>query len=71
LSSVQRIFGGSLETARFGRQISLNGVEIADDDLQQIVDVVRRASSQLSDSFHVLRLAQRFLVSCATAPFVL
>ena len=35
------------------------------DDGQQIVEIVRHAAGQLSDRFHLLRLAQRFLALAA------
>ncbi len=33
-------------------------VEIADDDEQQVVEVVRQSAGQLADGFHLLRLQQ-------------
>ncbi len=35
------------------------------DDSQQIIEIVRHAAGQLSDRFHLLRLAQRFLAQAA------
>lgn len=52
----------TLKSAGFTRQIALKRVEVADDDLQQIVEIVRHASRQLADSFHFLGLAERLFV---------
>ena len=40
------------------RQLPLQAFEIADDDGQQIVEVVRDAAGELADRFQLLRLAQ-------------
>ena len=42
-------------------QLTLRGFEVADDDRQQIVEVVRDAAGQVADGVEFLRLAQRFL----------
>ena len=42
-------------------QALLHQIERADDSLQQIVEVVSDAASELSDGLHLLRLAQRLL----------
>jgi hypothetical protein len=47
-------------------QLTLRGFEVADDDRQQIVEVVRDASGQVADGVEFLRLAQRFLGGGAT-----
>ena len=36
-------------------------IKAADDDGQHVVEVMRNAAGQLSDGFHLLRLAQSFL----------
>ena len=41
------------------REMALQRFEIADDDGQKIVEVVRDAAGELADAFHLLRLAQR------------
>jgi hypothetical protein len=42
---------------------------IADDDRQQIVEVVRQAAGELADRFHLLRLAQLCALRLHLAPF--
>ena len=43
------------------RDAALDGVEIAEDDRQQVVEVVRDAAGELADGFELLRLAQGLL----------
>jgi hypothetical protein len=45
------------------RNEALDNAEVADDDLQKVVEVVSHAAGQLSDRLHLLRLPQRFLDS--------
>ena len=52
---VERAFGARLDHAALG------DAEIADDDGQQVVEVVRDAAGQLADRLHLLRLPQRLL----------
>ena len=40
-------------------QLALKGFQIADDDRQQVVEVVRDAAGQVADALHLLRLPQR------------
>ena len=42
-------------------QTTLQRLQIADDDGQQIVEVVRDPAGQLADRLHLLRLAKLFL----------
>ena len=46
--------------ARFDHP-ALRDVEVADDDGEQVVEVVRHAAGQLADRLHLLRLPQRLL----------
>jgi hypothetical protein len=57
-----RISRRPLQPTRFSRKIALQGVQIAHNDLQQIVEIVRHAARQLADGLHLLRLAQGLLV---------
>ena len=62
-------FGGQLGralTGRHPRELALQGVEVADDDGQQVVEIVRDAAGELADGLHLLRLAQRFLGRAVT-----
>ena len=40
--------------------MAAGGIDIADDDGQQIVEIVGDAAGELADRLHLLRLAQRF-----------
>ena len=42
-------------------QVALQRFEIADDDREQIVEVMGHATGELADAFHLLRLAQPLL----------
>ena len=42
-------------------KLAADHVEAAQDDGQQIVEVVRDAAGELADGLHLLRLAQQFL----------
>ena len=44
-------------------------VEIADDDRQQVVEVVRQSAGKLADRLHLLRLAQLLALLLRLAPF--
>ena len=61
---VERAFGARLDHAAFG------DADIADDDGQQVVEVVRDAAGQLADRLHLLRLPQRLLGAFAPLAFV-
>ena len=41
--------------------LSSQQIEIADDDAEQIVEIMRHAAGQIADGLHLLRLAQLFL----------
>jgi len=60
---VERAFGARLDDAALG------DAEIADDDGQEIVEVVRDAAGQLADRFHLLRLPQRLFGQFAALGF--
>ena len=60
---VERAFGARFDDAALG------DAEIADDDGEQIVEVVRDAAGQLADGFHLLRLPQRLLGQFAPLGF--
>ena len=51
----------ALDVGRGLAQMALQGVEIADDDGQQVVEVVRDAAGELADALHLLGLPQLLL----------
>jgi hypothetical protein len=52
-----------LKPRGLSRQITLQRFDIADYHLQQIIEVMRDTTGQLSNCFHLLRLPQRILVT--------
>ena len=61
LRSGHRVIGGASQAFQVRRQFALQGFDVADHDLQQIVEIVSEPAGELADGFHLLRLAQRFL----------
>ena len=60
--AAHRVVGGALQPLAVGAVVAagaLQRFEIADDDREEIVEVVRDAAGQLADAFHLLRLAER------------
>src|SRR4029077_16040959 len=53
--------GQAIAVARRRLERALQGFQIADDDGQEIVEVVRHAAGELADPFHLLRLGELFL----------
>ena len=66
--------GKGVGDAPFGafiaRQILLKQLQIAGDNLQKIIEVVRDAAGELADGIHFLRLAQGFLGPGALGDFL-
>ncbi len=60
--AVHRLQCRALEAAGAFGKVALKRFEIADDDLEQVVEVVRDAARELPDGFHLLRLPQGLLV---------
>jgi hypothetical protein len=60
--AVQRLAGRAPEPRRLFGQVAVDGVEIADDHLEQVVEVVGDAPGELADGLHFLGLTQRLLV---------
>ena len=49
-----------LVRVRVGLQVNAQQLEVAEDDGQDVVEVVRDAAGELADGFHLLRPEQRF-----------
>ncbi len=60
LGAAQGRRGQPMQARLFG-QAALQGLEIAGDDGQEVVEIVRHAAGQLADRLHLLGLAQRLL----------
>ncbi len=54
--TVCRLLDGALEPSRIGRGEATDDFEVAEDHLQNVVEVVSDAARELSDRFHLLRL---------------
>jgi len=51
----------ALQASGFRGKVTLQRVQIADNNLQQVVEVVRNAAGQLADAFHLLRLPRSLI----------
>ena len=56
--AIQRVLDTAL-CRRVARHLALQELQIATDYVQQIVEIVRNAASQITDRFHLLALPQR------------
>ncbi len=55
---VERAFQSGRHSPAQGAEMALRGFEIADDNGEQIVEIVCHSAGELADGFHFLRLEQ-------------
>ena len=64
LRAAHRVLHRAVQAVAVGRgrlQRALQGFQVADDDGQEIVEIVRHAAGELADALHLLRLGKLFL----------
>jgi hypothetical protein len=68
--AVHRLTSRALQPAGIFRQMSLQGLKVSKNDLQQVIEVMGDTAGQLADSLHFLRLAQSlFFLLELSGPF--
>ena len=65
LCAARHLIDRAPQFAVVGRSVAPDRFEIADDDGEQVVEVVRDAAGELADRLHLLRLPQLFLDQAA------